>query len=323
VYQNGHGKTRWGNLQTDHRFTGQKYDATGLYYFNARYYDPVIGTFISPDTLVPDPTNIWDYNRFLYARGNPMKYNDPTGRASGPMVHDSNAGPPVVLSSQNVAHIQEDYYNLGVSWENLPSDVHATMTANNATGYMDFHGNAVSQNGTLADPAVLGASVVAGWRLGSLAYRLGSACWFGDCASKLQQATASSTTQSVWRLNPYDRGVAIENMLGRSPFLAQNFPVIDRFENGVATSIKSMDLTLKSYQNLGTLERTVRGYVTTVANWQGANWAGYRIDVTQIQGREVLLAIPQGASQAQMGTLLQLQQWATTVGVTLNIVPIP
>jgi RHS repeat-associated protein len=77
-----YGKTRWGNLQTDHRFTGQKYDATGLYYFNARYYDPAIGTFISPDTLVPDPANVWDYNRFMYARGNPMKYNDPTGHCA-------------------------------------------------------------------------------------------------------------------------------------------------------------------------------------------------------------------------------------------------
>jgi RHS repeat-associated protein len=76
-------KTRWGNLQTDHRFTGQKYDNTGLYYFNARYYDPVIGTFISPrpagPRLVPDPTNVWDYNRFAYARLNPLKYNDSSG----------------------------------------------------------------------------------------------------------------------------------------------------------------------------------------------------------------------------------------------------
>jgi RHS repeat-associated protein len=78
-----YGKTRWGTLQTDHRFTGQKYDNTGLYYFNARYYDPQIGAFISPrpvgPRLVPDPTNLWDYNRFAYARLNPLKYNDPTG----------------------------------------------------------------------------------------------------------------------------------------------------------------------------------------------------------------------------------------------------
>ena len=52
---------------------------TGLQYFNARYYDPELGQFLSPDTLVPDPGNLFDYNRYMYTRGNPMRYNDPTG----------------------------------------------------------------------------------------------------------------------------------------------------------------------------------------------------------------------------------------------------
>ena len=77
----GYGNYRTGGaLPTEHRFTGQKLDiATGLMYYNARYYDRAIGHFISPDTLVPDPTSVWDYNRLAYARLNPLKYNDPTG----------------------------------------------------------------------------------------------------------------------------------------------------------------------------------------------------------------------------------------------------
>ncbi len=67
-------------LPTDHRYTGQKYDsASGLHYYGARYYDFHVGTFISPDTIVPDPTNVFDYNRFMYVRGRVMNYNDPTG----------------------------------------------------------------------------------------------------------------------------------------------------------------------------------------------------------------------------------------------------
>jgi RHS repeat-associated protein len=31
---------------------------------NARYYDPVTGQFVSPDTLAPDATNLFDYNRY-------------------------------------------------------------------------------------------------------------------------------------------------------------------------------------------------------------------------------------------------------------------
>lgn len=73
-------------------------------------------------------------------------------------------------------------------------------------------------------------------------------------------------------MNPFDRGVAIENALGRSQYLAQNFPVIDRWQNGIATSIKSIDLMAKSYQNTATLTQTIQGYINKLANWQGARW---------------------------------------------------
>ncbi len=36
---------------SDKKFTGQRLDDTGLYYYNSRYYDPMIGRFISPDPL--------------------------------------------------------------------------------------------------------------------------------------------------------------------------------------------------------------------------------------------------------------------------------
>ncbi len=64
-------------------FTGQILDPeTGLYYYNARYYDPKIGIFISADTIVPDPYSSQDFNRYMYVKGNPVKYSDPTGHSS-------------------------------------------------------------------------------------------------------------------------------------------------------------------------------------------------------------------------------------------------
>ena len=71
-----------GPVTTDHKFTGQKLDGSGLMYYNARYYDPAIGQFVSPDTLVPDPENVLAYNRYMYALGNPLKYSDPSGHYS-------------------------------------------------------------------------------------------------------------------------------------------------------------------------------------------------------------------------------------------------
>ena len=63
----------------DRLFTGQRLDRTGLYYYNARYYDPEIGRFISADTLAPDPYNPQSRNKYTYCFNNPLKYNDPSG----------------------------------------------------------------------------------------------------------------------------------------------------------------------------------------------------------------------------------------------------
>ena len=57
-------------LPTEYGFTAPRghprHDSiTGLIYMNARYYDPELGIFISPDTVVPDPTNPLDYNCYL------------------------------------------------------------------------------------------------------------------------------------------------------------------------------------------------------------------------------------------------------------------
>ena len=78
-YAYGEERAAAGHLQTDRTFTGQKREASGLMYYNACYYDPALGTFISPDTIVPDPGKVIDYNRFLYTRGNPLIYTDPSG----------------------------------------------------------------------------------------------------------------------------------------------------------------------------------------------------------------------------------------------------
>ena len=60
--------------QTSYQFTGQELDEeTGLYYYGARYYDPGLGRFIQPDTILDG------LNRFTYCYNNPIKYTDPTG----------------------------------------------------------------------------------------------------------------------------------------------------------------------------------------------------------------------------------------------------
>ena len=66
-------------MPTDKKFTGQRLDGTGLYYYSARYYDPQIGRFISADTIIPDPANPQSLDRYSYVLNNPLKYVDPSG----------------------------------------------------------------------------------------------------------------------------------------------------------------------------------------------------------------------------------------------------
>jgi RHS repeat-associated protein len=64
------------------RFTGQILDPeSGLYYYGARYYDPDLARFISPDPIVPSPGDPQSLNRYTYVRNNPVKYIDPTGHS--------------------------------------------------------------------------------------------------------------------------------------------------------------------------------------------------------------------------------------------------
>ena len=77
-----YGDTRYaiGAFPTDRRYTGQRWEAgLGLYDYGARFYDPLLGQFISADTVVPEPGNPQDLNRYAYVRNNPLRYIDPTG----------------------------------------------------------------------------------------------------------------------------------------------------------------------------------------------------------------------------------------------------
>ena len=69
---------------TDRGFTGQQHnDNLGLIYYNARYYLPSVGRFLSADTIVPDSEDPESFNRYAYTRNNPLKYVDPSGHCWG------------------------------------------------------------------------------------------------------------------------------------------------------------------------------------------------------------------------------------------------
>jgi len=65
------------NYQTPYLFNGKELDQeTGLYYYGARYYDPVLTSWLSVDPLVE---KYLDWSPYNYVKLNPVKNADPDG----------------------------------------------------------------------------------------------------------------------------------------------------------------------------------------------------------------------------------------------------
>lgn len=67
------------NPQQSKAYINERYDnETGLQYLNARYYDPALGRFLTPDTWDPILAGV-DVNRYAYSLNDPINGSDPTG----------------------------------------------------------------------------------------------------------------------------------------------------------------------------------------------------------------------------------------------------
>jgi RHS repeat-associated protein len=73
-------------------YINERYDPeTGLQYLNARYMDPHMGRFISPDTWDPTIPGV-DINRYAYAGNDPINMSDPNGHRAADADYPSGLG---------------------------------------------------------------------------------------------------------------------------------------------------------------------------------------------------------------------------------------
>ena len=86
----GNLEAQWGTEPSHYLFTGKEKDRSGFYYFGARYYNPRLGRFVTPD---PEPRvpgerlleNPQLLNPYAYCQNNPLRYIDPDGRRVRPL----------------------------------------------------------------------------------------------------------------------------------------------------------------------------------------------------------------------------------------------
>jgi len=104
---------------TERQYTGQisDTDQTGLYYYNARYYNPQTALFTQAD-MVND-----DLNKYTYVSGNPINLIDPSGHQGQKSAEDyltnrlgsrSSAVAVIDMAESLVTSIKSEYANYGL-----------------------------------------------------------------------------------------------------------------------------------------------------------------------------------------------------------------
>jgi hypothetical protein len=99
---------------------------------------------------------------------------------------------------------------------------------------------------------------------------------------------------SVWKLGWAKRGQRINRQFG-DPTFPDNYPVIDKIPDGVATSVKSIDLNAATYRKDAALAYRLNKFVADVQEFDGADWGGTKVTKAQINARAVQLIVPKGS----------------------------
>jgi RHS repeat-associated protein len=107
-----------GDLKTDITFTGQRSDSyIKLVQMGARWYDPMLGRWLSPDTIVPDPTNPQSLNRYSYVNNRPLNFTDPSGHCAQDKSQDWTCWLQyyTTLSDLSLGYEPKDLYTWGIN----------------------------------------------------------------------------------------------------------------------------------------------------------------------------------------------------------------
>ncbi len=147
-----------------------------------------------------------------------------------------------------------------------------------------------------------------------------SACvWAGEDGVSSLKGDNEENEQSVWNLENIKRGREIRRLQGANlPF---NFPVISKYENGTATSIKSLNLDEAYYHNTTNLQNKLKGYIRKLQEFNGGKSGSVTIDGNQILKKELILVVPEtDISATQQQTLNKCIDIAREQGISLKIV---
>ncbi len=124
-----------------------------------------------------------------------------------------------------------------------------------------------------------------------------------------------------WEKGWADRGNDLEKKYGGPGKLPPNYPTIDRFWDGIATSWKSIDLRAGTYQAPARLTSRLNSYLDKVNDFNGAIWGEEKIMPEQIKGKSSNVVIPKGSMTSAQRTVFDtVRSRAQEMGINFSFV---
>ncbi|UGU18119.1 DUF6443 domain-containing protein [Sinomicrobium kalidii] len=317
--QKGYNNVIRGTENNYQQYQGQELDESlslGWHHFKYRTYDALIGRFLQIDPLA----TTYVYNStYAFAENNVTSGIDLEGKELSFELDGNRA--------TGVSGPRTDTYTLQearsiVQKQTAARDATMSLLASKSAGASRSHGE-INYPTSHPDRAKfvypqsglrLAETVGVGAKEAVTDVFLGGAVAMG--------LKALRGAKSVWGLNRFARGRVIEEMLGANKNWAKNFPGIDKIEDGVATSIKSMDLMGKSYQEGNRVFNTLKGYIDKLDNFGGrTRWGGTVIEEgTDYSSKALELAVQTGkGTDAQWDQINRAVQYALDRDINVTI----
>jgi RHS repeat-associated protein len=289
----------------------------GIYFFKFRTYDPALGRFWQIDPLA----GTYAHNStYAFAENNVSSGTDLEGlelsfHLNGNLATGQN-GPRVTGGVNGNYTLQELKSHMAQKQAQEDRDINKLMLGDpRSLPRGDIRPAKGDINvARFDDPGMMMADGA----------RIGAEMMATDIAigKVFQGLGALGKGESVWMANALERGRRIEKTLGEN--LGWNFPTIDKVKDGVATSIKSLDLTAGTYQKGNNVLNTLKGYINKLDNFTSATWGGQTVtEGVSYTSKSLELAVQTGkgteSQWSQIGDAIKYAQ-DKNINVTIRFI---
>lgn len=171
------------------KFVGEQTDEwpqTDYLYLRARYYDPVLGRFISRDPFAGNPIQPLSLNRYTYVENNPANAVDPSGLASSKALQDG-CGRGLIegglaLQKQAFDNMSPENRLLATAFQDLPKGIGVSEQVRKTIEGAGI--SCIEYEGNVWDTSSYG-NVIYGYQLKRLGFPLAVALGIADVDQRL------------------------------------------------------------------------------------------------------------------------------------------